>query len=449
MKVWHKGGPLLDKRIESFTAGRDPELDQLLVRWDCLASIAHAKMLSAVGVLSGAEFKRLRKALLGIIRQDEKGAFRIRVEDEDVHSKVENALTKKLGDLGKKLHTGRSRNDQVIADLRLYSKDRLLAAEELVVKTARELALFAKRNEFVPMPGYTHMQRAMPSSVGLWAGAFAESILDDLQLLKTAYRLNDQNPLGSAAGYGISIKIDRALTTRLLGFGKIQNNALYVQNSRGKIESIILFSLAQAMLDLNRLATDLVLFNTKEFGFVSLPREFCTGSSIMPQKLNPDVLELVRAKSSVMLSFLNSAMGIINNLPSGYNRDLQLTKASLLDGFRLSLETLEIMSIVVPKIGINRKALENACNAELFAADNALRLVKQGVPFRDAYRIIAESSFSGNFDVAGNIRGKTNIGSTGNLSLQKLLASIEKESWLVRKETAFFQAAMKKLEKMN
>ncbi|MCX6799283.1 MAG: argininosuccinate lyase, partial [Candidatus Diapherotrites archaeon] len=320
MKVWQKGNLRLDKRIEAFTVGSDPQLDQRLVKQDCLASVAHAKMLSTVGILTPPEFKKLRKELLQIIKLNEKGKFVIAVADEDVHSKVENTLTAKLGALGKKLHTGRSRNDQVLVDLRLYTKEQLLATEEAVLELCGALVALAKKNEFAPMPGYTHMQRAMPSSVGLWAGAFAEALLDDLQLLKAAYALSDQCPLGSAAGYGASIKLNRALAAKLLGFKKVQNNNLYVQNSRGKIEAAVLFALCEAMLSLNKLATDMMLFSTKEFGFVSLPQEFCTGSSIMPQKQNPDVLELVRGKSSAMLSHLNQTIGIISNLPSGYNR---------------------------------------------------------------------------------------------------------------------------------
>ncbi len=448
MKLWQKNNRALDKKIEAFTVGRDTELDQQLVRFDCLASIAHAKMLNSVGILKKPELRKLQRELLSIIKLNSAGKFRISAEDEDVHSKVETTLTKKLGGLGKKVHTGRSRNDQVLVDLRLYSKQQLLETQQLLLQMCSALLRFSKKYEFVPMAGYTHLQRAMPCSIGLWAGSFVESLLDDLLGLKNAYTLNDQNPLGSAAGYGVSIKIDRLLTTKLLGFSRIQNNVLYAQNSRGKIESIILSALVQVMLDLNKLATDLVLFNSQEFNFVTLPPEFCTGSSLMPQKMNPDVLELIRGKSSIMLSYLTMTLDIVNSLPSGYNRDFQLTKAPLFDGFKLVKETLDIFSFIVPRVKVNRKALVKACSLELFATDKALELVKQGVPFRDAYRIIAESKFGSKADIFENIKGKRNIGATGNLGLHRLVKRVKKESLELKRQSSSFSAGLKRLEKM-
>ena len=331
MKLWEKGYEL-NKEIEKFSVGEDYVLDQKLVEADVLGSIAHARMLASIKILSQTEFRKLKGALLEILKLNKEGKFIICQEDEDVHTAIENYLTEKLGNLGKKIHTARSRNDQVIVDLRLYSKERLLDIEETVLQFCQSLLTFCQKNKEVPMPGYTHSRRAMPSSVALWAGAFLESLLDDLILLQSAYKINNQCPLGSAASYGVALNIDRRLTSEILGFEKVQNNVLYVNNSRGKVEAIILSSLSQVMLDLGKLAEDLILFTREEFDFFTLPDELCPGSSIMPQKKNPAALEIVRAKSSSINSYLFQVMNILNGLPSGYNRDLQLTKEPLMKG---------------------------------------------------------------------------------------------------------------------
>jgi len=324
MKLWENGGGVgLHEKVEEFTAGEDVKLDQRLVEWDVVGSIAHATMLNKIGILTESELMDLKRALINVIDLNEKGKFIIELKDEDIHTKIENFLTENLGNVGKKIHTGRSRNDQVQVDLRLYTKEKLLKIQINLLNLCKELTRFAEKNKWVPMPGYTHFQKAMPSSVGLWAMAYAESLLDDLRILKTAYSINDQNPLGSAAGYGVPLDLDRDLTTRLLGFESLQNNVLYVQNSRGKIESIVISALSQIMIDLSRLCNDVILYSTEEFGFFNIGDKFRTGSSIMPKKRNPDILELVRGKMSTVVSSFTQVVDIIKNLPSGYHRDIQ------------------------------------------------------------------------------------------------------------------------------
>ena len=296
------------------------------------------------------------------------------------------------------------------------------------------------------MPGYTHTQRAMPSSVGLLAGAFLESLLDDLILLKTAYKLNNQCPLGSAAGYGASLPIDRQLVSDLLGFEKVQNNVIYVQNSRGKIESIILSALTQIMLDLSKLATNLILFSTVEFGYFSIPKEFCSGSSIMPQKVNPCVLELVRAKASIVEGYMLQINGIINNLLAGYNRDLQLTKEPLMKGIDLTLDSINIMGLIISKLKVNKEKCIEGCSPEIFATDYALDLVRNGTPFRDAYKVIAKNVGKlKKIDPVKNIKNKKHLGATGNLGLGKINKEISKEKTELVKEKNKFDEKIKEL----
>ncbi|MCK4590841.1 MAG: argininosuccinate lyase, partial [Candidatus Latescibacteria bacterium] len=388
-KLWEKGYQL-DQQMERFTVGDDYLLDRKLIRADVLGSIAHAKMLSTIGILTSEEFAKLKGCLLEILSQAEKGEFEIKPEDEDVHTAVENALTRKLGELGKKIHTGRSRNDQVLVDVRIYTRERFLVVQEKVLALVQTLLNFADQNEDVPMPGRTHTQRAMPSSVGLWASAFAESLLDDLELFKTAYFLNNQCPLGSAASYGVGLPLDRQLVSDLLGFDRVQNNVLYANNSRGKIEAIVVFALSQVNEDLAKLSNDLILFSIPEFGYFTLPEEYCPGSSIMPQKRNPGPLELVRARSARVLSRLFQLITTIHNLPSGYNRDFQETKGPLMEALETTAASVEVMDKIFQSLRVNRDILSKSFTPELFAADRALRLVtEEGLPFRDAYRKVA------------------------------------------------------------
>ncbi|MCK4437380.1 argininosuccinate lyase, partial [bacterium] len=368
MKLWEKGYQL-NKEIEKFSVGEDYLLDKELVKADVLGSIAHARMLAGIKVLRQTEFRKLKGALLEILKLNKEGKFIISQEDEDVHTAVENYLTERLGDLGKKIHTARSRNDQVIVDLRLYSKRKLLDIKEAVLRFCQGLLTFCQKNKEVPMPGYTHSRKAMPSSVALWAGAFLESLLDDLILIESAYKINNQCPLGSAASYGVSLNIDRQLTSELLGFEKVQNNVLYVNNSRGKMEAAVLSSLSQVMSDLSKLAEDLILWTREEFGFFTLPDELCPGSSIMPQKKNPAALELIRAKSSAVYSYLFEVMNILNGLPSGYNRDLQLTKEPLMKGLEATESSLRICCLIISRLKVNKENLNEALTPELFATD--------------------------------------------------------------------------------
>lgn len=379
MKLWDKGYDL-DKEIEAFTVGDDFLVDQALVKYDCIASIAHAKMLNKIKLLNKKETDAIIKKLEEIM----KNGIEIKQEDEDCHTAIE----KQLGKVGKKIHTARSRNDQVLTAIRLYTKEEVSEIEKLAAKLAVTLQQKAKDN--TAMPGYTHMRKAMPSTVKLWLTSFVDSLKDDLTLLEAAKKLNDQNPLGSAAGYGINtIKIDKEFTTKLLSFKKTQQNPIYCQNSRGKIELAISNALSQICLTINKLATDLLLFSTEEFNYIQLPKKYCTGSSIMPQKHNPDVLELIRAKTKLIQAKSFTLSTLITDLPSGYNRDLQLLKKEFIEIIQTTKSIISITEKVISGIKINKKIMKKAMTKELYATDNALELVKKGVPFRDAYKKVA------------------------------------------------------------
>ncbi|MBI2144689.1 argininosuccinate lyase [Candidatus Woesearchaeota archaeon] len=387
-KLWHKGTDS-DKAAEKFTVGNDSHLDKKLLKYDAIASTAHAEMLAKIGVLGSDELSKIKSALKEAIADAEKGTFEIRQSDEDCHTALENYLVKKAGEAGKKIHTARSRNDQVAAALRLYMLDRLAETAAEAKKLQNEINAAAKKNEHVPLPGYTHMQKAMPSSVKMWCAAFAAALEDDLKLMAAVKGILDQNPLGSGAGYGLPINADRELTAKLLGFSKVQETA-YVQNSRGKFELLALQSLQQLMLDINKLATDLMLFSTSEFGFASLPQGFLTGSSIMPQKNNYDVLELARGKYGVICGCVAAVTAITANLPSGYNRDFQLTKEPLMKGIETTIETAGVMALVMKNLEFNEKKCREAMTQELYATQKAYELVKKGRPFREAYKAVAK-----------------------------------------------------------
>lgn len=389
MKLWEKGYQL-NKEIEKFTAGEDYLTDRKLVKYDCIASIAHAKMLHKTGLLAKSEVDRIIRVLNQIIKLSEKGKFVIRQEDEDCHTAIENYLTKRLGKTGKKIHAARSRNDQVLTALRLYYKDEIKTVETRMHEFEKSLASFKEKYGSVEMPGYTHMRKAMPSSVALWAECFTESMHDNRMLLNDIAKLTDQSPLGTGAGYGLPMDVDRNLTARLLGFAKVQNNPIYAQNSRGKFEASVLHALSQIMLDLNRIASDMVLFSMPEFGYFELPREICTGSSIMPHKRNPDVLELVRAKYHQLLAREFEVKSIIGNLVSGYNRDLQLTKKPVFEGFEITKNCLGIMKLVVEKLQVNEENCSKAMTAELYAVKKTYELSGKGMPFRDAYKAVSK-----------------------------------------------------------
>ncbi|MFP4056457.1 MAG: argininosuccinate lyase [Candidatus Brocadiia bacterium] len=415
-KLWDKGEPV-DRQLEAFTTGDDYLLDRRLVGADCAASVAHVRTLAEADVLSKGEAAKLVAELRAIAADTQ---FAIRPVDEDCHTAIENRLVDRLGDLGKKVHACRSRNDQVIAALRLYAKAALHGLFEACLALGGTLRDFARQHRDVPMVGRTHTQPAMPSSVGLWAGAWLESLLDDLRLLQAAYELNDQCPLGSAASYGVPLDIDREFTSRQLGFARLQNNVLYANNSRGKTEAAILGAAAQLAIDLSRVAQDLITFSLPEFGYFRIPAELCTGSSIMPQKRNPCGLELVRAKASTILACHFQVLSILKGLPSGYNRDLQETKRPFLQGLDLASACVRVVELTFAKLEVCEERLLAAFTPEVFATDEALRLVvEEGMPFRDAYRQVADSLGElEDQDPRQAIARRTHAGGPANLGLE-------------------------------
>jgi argininosuccinate lyase len=435
-KLWEKTYSL-NALMEAFTVGEDPVLDARLVNADCVASMAHAAMLRSIGILSPAEQEALHAELARIIAANRAGKFAITRSDEDVHTAIENHLVAAVGDAGKKLHTGRSRNDQVLAALRLWTRGFLFAFHGAGLALVRRLLDFAEAHAKTPMPGRTHLQTAMPSSVGLWAAAFAEELLDDLSLSRHAFTLVDCSPLGSAASYGVPLPLDREMVAELLGFARVQNNVLYSNNSRGKLESIVLEAVEHAVLTLSRLAQDLILYSLPEFGYFALPAELCSGSSIMPQKRNPDGLELVRARSAAISARLLSIKMVLRSLPSGYNRDLQETKGPFLRGCEEGLACVRIMDLTVEKLVVDDAALRAGFTPEIFATDRALQLVAEGVPFRDAYRDVGRSLDKlAAMDPVEAIGRRTSTGTPGNLRLDVPRAAASREAeWLDGLET--------------
>ena len=425
----------VDADVLAYTAGQDRVLDLALVEADCFGTAAHVSMLARMPLrpplLTRKDAQAVIAELRNVLADAAAGTFSITLEDQDVHLAVERRLTEKLGDLGKRVHVCRSRNDQVAVDLRLFAKSRLLEAAAAAAELARTLVAFAKKHEKVPMVGRTHMQPAMPSSVGLWASAWAESLLDDLALLRTAYELNDQCPLGSAASYGVPMPIDRQLTSDLLGFAKPVHNVLHANQARGKLESIILAALGQAMLTLSRFAQDLILFSMPEFGYFRLPAEFTTGSSIMPQKRNPDVLELLRAKAAKVLANASFVAEVVRAAPSGYNRDLQETKAPFMEGFDLAISSLRILAPLVAKLEVDGAALRRGFGPEVFATDRALEFVAKGIPFRDAYHEVKANldQLAGKSPDAA-LAAKRHLGAPLGLDFAALAARARKaEAW--------------------
>ncbi len=433
-KLWDKGIDS-DALIESFTVGEDYILDARLTNADCVSSMAHAVMLGSIGLLKKAEVDSLKRGLAAILEENGRDGFPIARSDEDVHTAIENRLTAVLGDAGKKIHAGRSRNDQSHTAVRLWTKGFLFAFERACLSLIHDLLDFAEAHAGAPMPGRTHTQIAMPSSVGLWAGAYAEELVDDLTLAHDAFRIVDCCPLGSAASYGVPIPLDREMTAELLGFAKVQNNVLYAGNSRGKFESIVLGAVEQAALTLSKMAQDLIMFSLPEFGYFTLPPELCTGSSIMPQKKNPDGLEAIRAMSAVISADRTAITSTIRSLVSGYNRDFQYTKGPFMRSCESGLACVRVMDLTVRSLVVNTDALRAGFTPEIFAADRALELVAEGMPFRDAYRKVgAELATLKGSDPADAIRKKTSTGAPGNLrldvsrkALQDLQSRIEAE----------------------
>jgi argininosuccinate lyase len=390
-KLWQKKSSLLDPEIEKYTVGNDYVLDLELLPYDIDASKAHAKMLAKMGYLSEEELEQLLSGLDKIKELHKNGKFIINPDDEDCHTAIENFLVEKYGDAGAKIHTARSRNDQSMVAIRLLMKDKLKAVQKQITELQKNLETFAQKNKGKAMPGYTHMRKAMPSSVDLLFLAYKDMLEDDLEFLASAVKLIDKNPLGSAAGYGVPLKIDREMTTKELGFTKLQENPIHCANTRGKYESIVVGAMYSIMQSLNKMATDLILFTMPELGFFELSSEVTTGSSIMPQKKNPDVLELVRANAHVVNGELVKVSGLILNLPSGYNRDFQLTKEPLIKSLKITIDSLAVMSKVISGLETVNSKLEAAMTPELYATQKAYKLVEQGIPFRDAYKKVAKS----------------------------------------------------------
>ncbi|MFH1394248.1 MAG: argininosuccinate lyase [Candidatus Micrarchaeota archaeon] len=389
MKLWQKTGKKLDLDVERYTIGDDYLLDLELVPFDVRASKAHARMLCSKGYLSKAELSRIVSALDDILNLHSKGKFEILSRDEDCHTAIENYLVKKLGEAGKKIHTARSRNDQSMTALRLLYKERMKGIINELGALRKTLGSAAKKAKGLPMPGYTHTRRAMPTTVGEFLLAYEGMLADDLAMAQFALAVIDKSPLGSAAGFGVPLKIDRDMTARELGFKCVQENPIHCANSRGKYESLVVAALLSVMQSLNRMASDLILFTAPEFGFFKLPDSLCTGSSIMPQKRNPDVLELVRANAHVVHGSLVTINGIIMDVPSGYNRDYQLTKGPALKSLRITVDSVRVMGKVLSALKPDRKRLEASMAPELFATEKAYKLVGKGMPFREAYRKVA------------------------------------------------------------
>lgn len=419
-KLWDKGYDE-DERIDAFTVGHDRELDLELAPYDILGTMAHITMLESVGLLRSEDLKILLPELKELYREASEGRFTIEPDVEDVHSQVELLLTRRLGDIGKKVHTGRSRNDQVLVDLKLYARDRIEGTVRKVESLFKTLQEASERYKDILLPGYTHLQVAMPSSFGLWFGAYAESLSDDMTVMKAAWDVVNLNPLGSAAGYGSSAKIDRTMTTRLLGFDDLDYNSVYAQMTRGKMERSVAFAYSSIAETVGKLAYDGCLFSSQNFGFIRLPDALTTGSSIMPHKKNPDVFELVRARCNKIIGVPNSLRLVSGNLPSGYFRDLQVLKEIFFPVFDEMDSCLDIVEYAIKGMEINVDIMSDPKYKLAFSVEEVNRLVGEGVPFRDAYRQVADSIKEGSFEFNGKL-SHTHEGSFGNLCNDRIAA---------------------------
>ena len=418
MKLWDKGTSV-NSLIENFTVGKDREMDLYLAKFDVLGSIAHAKMLQSINLLTKDELAELQSGLVQIYQVIEKGDFSIEAGVEDVHSQVELMLTRKLGDTGKKIHSGRSRNDQVLLDLKLFTRSEIQNLVMSVCELFDKLLTKAITNREYLMPGYTHLQVAMPSSFGLWFGAYAESLVDDLVLLKAAYQITNQNPLGSAAGYGSSFPLDRQMTTDLLGFDSMNYNVIYAQMGRGKMEKTVAFALSSIATTISKFAFDVCLFMSQNFGFVSLPDELTTGSSIMPHKKNPDVFELVRSHCNKIQAIPYQISLMTNNLPSGYFRDLQILKEVFLPVFQELHDCISIAGFAIDNMTVNTNIMADERYKYVYSVEDVNKLVMLGVPFRDAYKQVGTEINSGTYEPSREIN-HTHAGSIGNLCLDEI-----------------------------
>ena len=419
-KLWEKNVQV-DHEVDIFTVGKDREMDLYLAKYDVLGSMAHITMLESIGLLTKEELNVLLAELRNIYAVADRGEFIIEEGIEDVHSKVELMLTRRLGDMGKKIHSGRSRNDQVLLDLKLFTRSQIQELVELVSDLFDVLISQSNRYKDVLLPGYTHLQVAMPSSFGLWFGAYAESLVDDLQLMQAAYRICNRNPLGSAAGYGSSFPLNRQMTTDLLGFDSLDYNVVYAQMGRGKMERTVAFAMAGIAATLSKLAFDACMFNSQNFGFIKLPDQFTTGSSIMPHKKNPDVFELTRAKCNKLQGLPQQIILISNNLPSGYFRDLQIIKEVFLPAFDELKDCLRMVTHMMREVKVNEHILDDDKYSLLFSVEEVNRRVLAGMPFRDAYKQVGLDIEAGKFIPSKSVN-HTHEGSIGNLCNESITA---------------------------
>lgn len=422
-KLWEKNVQV-DKEVEAFTVGRDREMDLYLAKYDVLGSMAHITMLESIGLLTKEELALLLSELKNIYAVADSGQFIIEEGVEDVHSEVELMLTRRLGDTGKKIHSGRSRNDQVLLDLKLFTRAQIQELVQLVSVLFDGLIVQSNRYKDILLPGYTHLQVAMPSSFGLWFGAYAESLADDLQTMQAAYKVCNRNPLGSAAGYGSSFPLNRQMTTDLLGFDSLDYNVVYAQMGRGKMERTVAFAMAGIAATLSKLAFDACMFNSQNFGFIKLPDQFTTGSSIMPHKKNPDVFELTRAKCNKIQGLPQQITLISNNLPSGYFRDLQIIKEVFLPAFDELKDCLRMVTLMMREVKVNEEILNDDKYALLFSVEEVNRLVLEGTPFRDAYKQVGLNIEAGNFVPVKEVH-HTHEGSVGNLCNDRISALMQ------------------------
>ncbi|MFA7380108.1 MAG: argininosuccinate lyase [Bacteroidia bacterium] len=433
MKIWQKEGNIISSTtalINDFTVGKDREFDLQLAEFDVLGSLAHTQMLQQAGLLSETELSLIHQELNSILTEIKSGAFEINEEAEDIHSQMEWMLTQRIGEAGKKIHSGRSRNDQVLLDVKLYLRSELKSISRLVMELFNVLQHLSETHRDKLFPGYTHMQVAMPSSFGLWFGAYAESLTDDMEMVEAAYRICNKNPLGSGAGYGSSFPLNRELTTDLLGFEQMNYNVVYAQMTRGKSEKSVAVALSTVAATLSKLAYDMCLYMSQNFGFISFPEELTTGSSIMPHKKNPDVLELVRAKCNRIQSVPNEVTLLINNLPSGYHRDLQLTKEILFPAIEELKSCLRITAFALSNIHVESDLLKDERYRHIFSVERVNELVLKGTSFRDAYKQVGAEIASGTF-IASKELLHTHEGSMGNLCTEEIKRSMLKFSFLM------------------
>jgi argininosuccinate lyase len=427
MKLWDKKGSEINSLIEKFTVGRDQEFDSVLARYDVQGSEAHVKMLESVHMLSSEDSRLILNELKNIEKEIAEGRFRIEAGVEDVHSQIELQLTRKIGEAGKKIHSGRSRNDQVAVDIKLFLRAEILLLKTEVKNLFDQLIGLSDQYRNDLLPGYTHLQIAMPSSFGLWFGAYAESLIDDLEMLAASYRIVNKNPLGSGAGYGSSFPLNRKMTTELLGFENLHYNVVYAQMSRGKTEKLVSFGMAALAATLSRLAMDCCLYMNQNFGFISFPDEFTTGSSIMPHKKNPDVFELIRARCNRIQSIPNELTLLINNLPSGYHRDMQLTKEILFPSIEELKSCISMTMLMFSQIRIKKNILLDEKYKYLFSVEAVNELVNKGIPFREAYQTVGRQINEGKFlfDQSRPLH-HVHEGSLGNLNLKEIAGAMEK-----------------------